>query len=95
MMNWPVRSMTKINGDFNPKAFLASLGEGRSITTPSEGQVIFSQGDRADALSTSGKDQGHHALHSRQAVVAILGAGDFFGEDVSRGSRFGSRPPLR
>jgi CRP/FNR family transcriptional regulator, cyclic AMP receptor protein len=80
--------MTKINGDFNPKAFLASLGEGRSITTPSEGQVIFSQGDPADALFYIHKGKikvTTLSTHGKEAVVAILGAGDFFGEGCLAG----------
>ena len=35
---------------FNPKSFLAKVGEGRSIGTYPKGQIVFSQGDLADAV---------------------------------------------
>ena len=40
---------TSINGVFDPKSFLASVGEGRSISKLREGEVIFAQGDPAEA----------------------------------------------
>ena len=56
------------NGAFDPKAFLASMGEGRSITKSRDGDVIFSQGDPAElaVLHSKGKGQGHHAFQPRQ-----------------------------
>ena len=41
---------TGSNVVFDPKAFLATVGEGRSVTKSREGEVVFSQGDPADAL---------------------------------------------
>ena len=35
---------------FDPKTFLAKVGEGRSIGSYSKDQVVFSQGDPADAV---------------------------------------------
>ena len=35
---------------FNLKSFLANVGEGRSIGTYHKGQIVFSQGDPADAV---------------------------------------------
>ena len=35
---------------FNPEAFLAKVGEGRSIGTYRNEQIVFSQGDPADAV---------------------------------------------
>ena len=35
---------------FNPKSFLAKVGEGRSIHAYPEAQIVFSQGDPADAV---------------------------------------------
>jgi CRP/FNR family cyclic AMP-dependent transcriptional regulator len=40
----------KRRASFNPKAFLAKVGEGRSIGTYSCDQIVFSQGDPADAV---------------------------------------------
>ena len=36
--------------NFSPKAFLAKVGEGRSIGSYSVDQPVFSQGDTADAV---------------------------------------------
>jgi CRP/FNR family cyclic AMP-dependent transcriptional regulator len=35
---------------FNPKSFLAKIGEGRSIGTYHNGQLVFSQGDLAESV---------------------------------------------
>jgi len=35
---------------FNPKSFLANLGEGRGIHAYPGEQIVFSQGDPADAV---------------------------------------------
>jgi CRP-like cAMP-binding protein len=79
--------MATTNG-FDPKAFLASVGEGRSILTRKVGQTIFSQGDPADALYFLQKGKVKVTTISQQgkeAVVAILGAADFFGEGCLAG----------
>jgi CRP/FNR family transcriptional regulator, cyclic AMP receptor protein len=68
---------------FDPDAFLTTLSHGRSTIDYRTGQLVFSQGDLADAVFyvAHGKikvfvisEQG------REAVVAVLGEGDFFGE---------------
>ena len=67
----------------DPKVFLATVDGGRSVADCRKNDVIFSQGDPADAVFyvRTGKvkifvtpEQG------REAVVAVLGAGEFFGE---------------
>ena len=73
---------------FDPKAFLAAVGAGVSITKWNKGQVIFSQGDPADALFYIQKGKVKVTTLSRQgkeAVVAILGEGNFFGEGCLAG----------
>ena len=35
---------------FDPKLFLAKVGQGRTIADYSKNQVVFSQSDRADAV---------------------------------------------
>ena len=68
---------------FDPKTFLAKVGEGRSIGSYSKDQVVFSQGDPADAVFYIQKGKVKVTVVSEQgkeAVVAILGASDFFGE---------------
>jgi CRP/FNR family transcriptional regulator, cyclic AMP receptor protein len=73
---------------FDPKSFLAKVGEGRSIEGYHKDQIVFSQGDPADAVFyiQSGKvkltvvsEQG------KEAVVAMLGTNDFFGEGCLAG----------
>jgi hypothetical protein len=66
---------------FNPKSFLAKVGEGRSIGTYSK--VVFSQGDPADAVFYIQKGKVKITVVSEQgkeAVVAILGTNELFGE---------------
>jgi CRP/FNR family cyclic AMP-dependent transcriptional regulator len=79
---------TKSRPSFDPKSFLAVVGEGRSIGGYRKDQIIFSQGDPADAVFyiQSGKlkvsvvsEQG------KEAVVAMLGTNDFFGEGCLAG----------
>jgi CRP/FNR family transcriptional regulator, cyclic AMP receptor protein len=75
---------------FDPKAFLATVGAGRTVTSWNKGQVIFSQGDPADALFFIQKGKVKVTTLSKQgkeAVVAILGEGDFFGEGCLAGQR--------
>ena len=76
------------NSVFDAKAFLASVGEGRCIKKFCEGEVIFAQGDPANALFYI--QQGRVKVttlssHGKEAVVAILGSGDFFGEGCLAG----------
>jgi CRP/FNR family cyclic AMP-dependent transcriptional regulator len=61
---------------FDPKSFLAKVGEGRSLSKYRKDRIIFSQGDPADAVFyiqqgkvkvTVVSDQG------KEAVVAIQG----------------------
>jgi CRP/FNR family transcriptional regulator, cyclic AMP receptor protein len=79
---------TKRQPSFDPKSFLAKVGEGRSIWEYRKHQIVFSQGDPADAVFyiQSGKvkltvvsEQG------KEAVIAMLGTNDFFGEGCLAG----------
>ena len=74
---------TKPRPSFNPKSFLAKVGEGRSIGKYRKEQIVFSQGDPADAVFYIQKGKVKITVVSEQgkeAVVAILGANEFFGE---------------
>ncbi len=78
----------KRRAPFNPKVFLAKVGEGRSIGTYRNGQIVFSQGDRADAVFFIQKGKAKVTVISEQgkeAVVAILGPNEFFGEGCLAG----------
>src|ERR1017187_8787150 len=68
---------------FDPKIFLAKVGAGRNIIDYRKGQVVFSQGDPANAIFYIQKGKLKITVISKQgkeAVIAILAAGDFFGE---------------
>jgi len=68
---------------FDPKSFLAMVGEGRSLGTYRKGQIVFSQGDPADEVFYIQKGKVKITVISEQgkeAVVAILGPNEFFGE---------------
>jgi CRP/FNR family cyclic AMP-dependent transcriptional regulator len=73
---------------FNPKSFLAKIGEGRSIGKYRKDQIVFSQGDPADAVFYIQKGKVKITVVSEQgkeAVVAILGTNEFFGEGCLAG----------
>ena len=68
---------------FDAKAFLTKASEGRSLSAYRRKQVIFAQGDPADAVFYLERGQVKLTVVSDQgksAVVAVLGPGDFFGE---------------
>jgi CRP/FNR family cyclic AMP-dependent transcriptional regulator len=83
------RVVTKRNkAAFDPKAFLASLGEGKTVSKYRKDQIIFSQGEAADAIFYI--QQGKIKItvvskHGKEAVVAIVGTGQFFGEQCLNG----------
>jgi CRP/FNR family transcriptional regulator, cyclic AMP receptor protein len=73
---------------FNPKAFLSKAGTGRTQADHRSKQVVFSQGDAADAIFFIHKGKVKLTVVSdrgKEAVIAILGAGDFFGEGCLAG----------
>src|SRR5450631_4209921 len=73
---------------FDPKAFLAKVGEGRSIGKYIKEQTVFSQGDPADSVFYIQKGKVKITVVSEQgkeAVVAILGTNEFFGEGCLAG----------
>ena len=51
---------TKRRASFDPKSFLAKIGEGRSIGRYRKDEVVFSQGDPADAVFYIQKGQVKH-----------------------------------
>lgn len=75
---------------FDPKIFLGKVGKGRSITTYRKNQPIFAQGDPADALFYIQKGRVKRTVvskHGKEAIVAVLGPGDFFGEGCLTGQQ--------
>ncbi len=73
---------------FDPKKFLANVGDGRSIKRYSKDEVVFSQGKPADAVFYIQKGKVKVSVVSEQgkeAIVAILDAKEFFGEGCLAG----------
>ena len=83
------RRMTpKLKPLFDPKLFLAKVGKGRTISEYRKNQVVFSQGDPGDAIFYIHKGKVKLNIVSsagKEAVIAILGAGDFLGEGCLAG----------
>jgi CRP/FNR family cyclic AMP-dependent transcriptional regulator len=74
--------------DFDPKAFLARVGTGKTITEYRRNQNIFGQGEPADLVFYIQKGKVKITVLSEQgkeAVVGILGQGQFFGESCLNG----------
>ena len=72
----------------SPKTLLTRVGEGRSVASYRRKQVIFSQGDPADAVFYVQKGRVKLTVVSKQgkeAIVALLGADEFFGEGCLAG----------
>jgi CRP/FNR family transcriptional regulator, cyclic AMP receptor protein len=68
---------------FDPQAFLASAGIGRTVHSYRPKQVVFSQGERADAVFYIQEGSVRLTVLSKQgkeATIALLGNGDFLGE---------------
>jgi CRP-like cAMP-binding protein len=73
---------------FDPRFFLARLGAGKSEQEYQDDEAVFSQGDVADAVSyiQSGKVKlTAVSAQGKEAVVAILPEGSFFGEGCLAG----------
>jgi CRP/FNR family transcriptional regulator, cyclic AMP receptor protein len=73
---------------FNPVTFLTRIGEGKSVRLYRRKQMIFTQGDPADSVLLIQKGKVKLTVVSKQgkeAVVALLGPNDFFGEGCLAG----------
>ena len=73
----------KLKLAFDPGLFLAKVGRGRTITDYQKNQVVFSQSDPADAIFYIQKGKVKLTVVSdngKEAVIAILDAGNFLGE---------------
>jgi CRP/FNR family cyclic AMP-dependent transcriptional regulator len=73
---------------FEPKVFLSKVNGGRAISEYRKDLVVFRQGDASDAVFyiESGKvKKTVVSEQGKEAVVALLEAGDFFGEGCLAG----------
>jgi CRP/FNR family cyclic AMP-dependent transcriptional regulator len=80
--------MTPREHPFDPKVFLAKVGNGRSMAEYHKKQVVFAQSDPADAIFYIQKGKVKLTVVSdngKEAVIAILGIGDFLGEGCLAG----------
>jgi CRP/FNR family transcriptional regulator, cyclic AMP receptor protein len=72
---------------FNPQTFLTQVGSGKSTLKAPNKQILFSQGDAADAVFYVQAGKVKLTVVSRQgkeAVVAMLEPGQLFRGRVSR-----------
>jgi CRP-like cAMP-binding protein len=73
---------------FDPELFLRTVDLGRTLKNYPKDEVIFSQGEPADAVFYIRKGKVKLTVASnqgKQAVVAVLGTGAFFGEGCLNG----------
>ena len=80
---------------FNAQAFLDSSGVAKSVVDYARGATIFTQGDLCEDvlyIQSGGVKLSVLSKTGREAVVAMLGPGDFFGEGCLAGQpvRMGS-----
>jgi CRP/FNR family cyclic AMP-dependent transcriptional regulator len=81
--------------DFDPQAFLATIGEGRNLVLFPTKHTIFAQGDPADAVFHIQRGKVRLTVVSsdgKEATIGILGNGEFFGQGALTGQalRMGS-----
>jgi CRP/FNR family cyclic AMP-dependent transcriptional regulator len=77
-----IRTATK-KPDFNPHAFLSTVGRGREMVSFQKKGLIFTQGDATDGLFFIQTGKIRLSVVSeggKEATLGILDEGDFFGE---------------
>ena len=82
--------MTSKDKAFDLETFLSSVDGGRSMSKYRKDEIVFAQGDPADAVFYIRKGECKVTVVSEQgkeAVVAIHGKMDFFGEGCLNGHR--------
>jgi CRP-like cAMP-binding protein len=73
---------------FDVDAFLHAVGAGKRVVTYQSGDIIFSQGEAADSVFYLQEGAVKLSVVSRrgkEATIALLGPGDFFGETALAG----------
>jgi CRP-like cAMP-binding protein len=82
------KSKSKKKVTFNAQTFLDTVGVARQIVEFGKSEQIFSQGDTAKGVKYIQKGSVKLSVvnqNGKEAVVAILGPGDFFGEGCLAG----------
>ena len=85
----------KKNREFDADTFLATIGEGRKFLAVAKKQIVFTQGDGADAVFYIQKGKVRLTVVSKsgkEATIGILTERNFFGEGALAGQiqRMGS-----
>jgi CRP-like cAMP-binding protein len=80
---------------FDPEAFIESTGVPKTMLAYAQGQPIYAQGGASDTVLFIKRGEVKLSVTSktgREAIVAVLGAGSFFGEGALAGQplRIGS-----
>jgi CRP-like cAMP-binding protein len=78
-----VSAKTSRDPEFNALKFFAESGDGRTITAWEKNTVVFTQGEPANEVFYIRSGTVKLSVVSnagKEAVIAVLGAGDFFGE---------------
>jgi CRP/FNR family transcriptional regulator, cyclic AMP receptor protein len=73
---------------FNPQTFFNRIGNGKTTLDSPKRQILFSQGDTADAvfyIQTGKVKLTVVSPHGKEAVIVILEPGSFFGEGCIAG----------
>jgi CRP/FNR family transcriptional regulator, cyclic AMP receptor protein len=88
-------ALAERNYDFDPRKFLATIGEGRKVVAFPKRQTVYAQGDPADGVFYIQKGKIRLTVVSKigkEATLGILAEGQFFGEGSLAGqaSRMGS-----
>jgi CRP/FNR family cyclic AMP-dependent transcriptional regulator len=79
---------SKHNSPFDPQVYLESVGISRKVGEFRKKQTVFAQGDAADSVMYIQKGSVKFTVvneSGKEAVVAIFGSGDFFGEGAIAG----------
>jgi CRP/FNR family cyclic AMP-dependent transcriptional regulator len=89
----------RVSPAFSAQEFLESSGAAKTVVEYARGETIFSQGDASEDvlyIQTGGVKLSVVSKTGREAVVAMLGPGDFFGEGCLAGQplRMGSATAL-
>jgi CRP/FNR family cyclic AMP-dependent transcriptional regulator len=79
---------TKRKAPFNIKRFLSQIGGGKTLLACRKKQILFSQGDVADSvfyIQTGRVKLSVVSQRGKEAVIALMDAGSFFGEGCLAG----------
>jgi len=87
----PMNAVAKLSPDAEPAACLADIGVGGRVVRLEEKDLVFSQGDPADAVFYVQKGQVKLTVVSntgKEAILGIVREGEFVGSGCLAGARF-------